>query len=97
MDFLDKVKTEFQRRCIVDLLAADPTDALNIHILSAALTNFGQDVQVDGMVSHTNWLVEAGLAEVVHGGPPIVLRVTDRGQAVAAGRIAVDGVARPMR
>ena len=95
--FTKKLKAEFQRRCIVDLLGEDPDFGHNIFILSEALADLGQDVQVDQMVAHANWLTEAGLVEIVHRTPPMVLRVTDRGRRVAAGKINVSGVARPIR
>lgn len=92
-----KVMTEVRRRYIVDLLGDDPDSGHNVHILCSALAEFGQDVLVDEMVAHANWLAEAGLVEFVHRGPPLVLRATDRGCAVADGKIRVSGVARPLR
>lgn len=94
---LKQAAVEFQRRCMIDLLAADPADAINTHILRDALAQFGQDVRADEMAALADWLAEAGLAEFVHKGPPLVLRVTARGEDVAAGRIHIDGVARPLR
>ena len=92
-----QLRAEYRRRCIVDLLGDDPDSGLNVHILSDALAELGEHVRVDEMVSHANWLAEAGLVEVVHRGTPLVLRVTNRGRHVAAGRINVSGVARPIR
>ena len=97
MSLLKRLKAEFQRRVIIDLLADDPTDALSVHLLSAALANFGQDVLIGEMIAHANWLAGEELVDVVHRGHPMVLRIADRGRAVAEGSIHVDGVARPMR
>ena len=95
--FTKKLKTEYQRRCIVDLLGEDPAFGHNVHILRSALAELGQDVQIDEMVAHANWLAEAGLVEFLSQYQPLVLRVTDRGRHVAAGKINVSGVARPIR
>ena len=92
-----QLKAEYQRRCIVDLLADDPDFGHNVHILCSALAELGQDVRVDEMVDHASWLAQAGLVEIVHRTPPMVVRVTDRGRHVAAGQINVSGVARPLR
>ena len=94
---MQQLKAEYRRRCIVDLLGDDPDSGLNVHILSDALAELGQDVRVDEMVAHASWLAEAGLVEFVHRDPPAVLRVTNRGRHVAKGKINVSGVARPIR
>ncbi|MDE0627424.1 MAG: hypothetical protein OXH99_13565 [Bryobacterales bacterium] len=92
-----QLKAEYQRRCTVDLLGEDSDDACNVHILCSALAELGQDVRVDEMVAHANWLAEAGLVEIVHRDPPMTVRATRRGHHVAVGDIDVRGVARPLR
>ena len=83
---MKQLQAEYQRRCIVDLLGEDPDFGHNVHILCDALADLGQDVQVDQMVAHANWLSEAGLVEIVHRTLRMVLRVAGRGRHVAAAR-----------
>ena len=92
MSSLDKVKTEYHRRLIVDVLGTDPDFPLNASILRGALAEFGQDVQVDQMAALAEWLAGAGLVTFVDRDPPVVLRLTDRGRDLAAGKISVSGV-----
>ena len=88
---------EFQRRVIIDLLAedhaADPAEALNVWILSAALADFGQDVTADQVDNQVDWLAGEGLVEIACELAPRTVRVTGKGTSVAAGKLAVEGVA----
>lgn len=88
---------EFQRRCIIDMLGQIPDTALNAYILRTALAEVGQDLQVDEIRAHAEWLAAAGLVRFVHRDPPVVLGATARGVDVAKGRIVVAGVADPIR
>ena len=88
-----EIRAEFQRRVIVDLLGDDPTAGVNLDILRSVLAEFGQDLRVDEILAHAEWLAEAGLVEFAHRDPPVVLRATARCVDVAKGRIVVAGVA----
>ena len=93
MNALQQLGDEFERRVIVDLLAAERGHGHNVQVLSDALARFGRDVPPGDVVDHANWLAEAGLVKIVRRDPPMVLRIAPRGEHVAEGRIAVDGVA----
>ncbi len=93
MNAAQRLAVEFERRVIVDLLAAERGHGHNVHVLSDALARFGRDVPAGDVVAHANWLAEAGLVTIVRRDPPMVLRIAARGEHVASGRIAVDGVA----
>ena len=93
MNRLQELAAEFQRRVIVDLLAGERGHGHNVHVLRHCLAEFGQDVSAGDVIGHANWLAEAELVEIVHRGPPMVLRIAERGTHVAAGRFQVDGVA----
>lgn len=90
---LDTLRREFQRRLIVDVLGTNPQLDLNVHILRGALADFREDVPIDALVGHAEWLAGSGLVKFVHREHPVILRLTDRGRDLAAGRISVEGVA----
>ena len=90
---IKEARAKFRRRVIIDLLADDPGGTLNVWILSSVLAEFGEDARAGEVVALADWLAEAELVEIVHRGPPMVLRIADRGERLAQGRIRVDGVA----
>ena len=94
MTFRERVK-RLRRLMVVQLLAQDPDNGHNIYILRSALADLAQNVTASEMASLADWLAAAGLVTFLTRDPPPVLRVTDQGLALAAGRIAVRGVARP--
>ena len=92
MNDVGRLRVEYRRRCIVDMLAKSPDDTLNAYILRSGMAELGEDVRADEMAALAEWLAGAGLVKFVHQGPPLVLRLTDRGRGLAAKRFHVDGV-----
>lgn len=95
MTFAER-RTEHRRRLVVQLLGEDSREPCNLHILSEALADLGQDVPIDRMVGIAEWLAEAGLLRVVERTPPTTVLLTARGRRLAEGRILVRGVADPL-
>ena len=92
MTRLEVLRVEYRRRLIVDMLGQSPDASLSTSIMRSGMADFGEDVRADEMTALADWLAAAGLVEFVHKGPPLVLRLTDRGRHLAAGRITADGV-----
>ena len=93
-----RATAERRRRIIVDVLAGDAPHAHNTAVLRACLGEFGENAGFEEMDDHAEWLAEAGLVEFTHKSSLVmVVRITDRGRELAAGRIEVDGVAPPIK
>ena len=92
MNQVERLRVEYRRRCIVDMLGKSPDHTLNANILRSGMAELGEDVRADDMAALAEWLAAAGLVEFAHRGPPLVLRLTARGLDVAAKRFNVDGV-----
>lgn len=90
---LSEIIDRDQRLRILQVLAEDRGHSHNAHILRSALAALGHDIRVDQVVALANWLAEAGLVEIASEGPPLVVRLTERGLDVAQGRAVVPGVA----
>ena len=95
----DQATAQRRRRMIVDLLDVDAQHAHSAYILSSALRDLGEgSACIEETEGHLEWLAGVGLIETASKEMPVTLaRITDRGRGVAAGRIAVEGVAPPIK
>ena len=94
MPVLQRAAIEYRRRVIIDVLDSERGHAHNVHVLSAVLAEFGEEVPTGEVDELLDWLVGEGLVEIACEWEPRTARVTEKGASVAAGRLAVEGVAR---
>jgi len=87
--------TEDRRLVILRVLAEDPGYSMNTSLLHAALGSLGHTCTRDQVATDTAWLKEQGLVDTQEAGPVTIVRLTGRGEDVAAGRTTVPGVRRP--
>ena len=86
---------ERRRLSALQLLAEAPEYSHNDAVLRAGLSAVGHPVSADALRADLAWLAEQGLAAVEAVGEVRVVRLTERGEDVAAGRARCPGVARP--
>lgn len=84
------------RRCaLLRFLNEDADYAMNTSILQDALAVIGHGVPRDVVNTDAAWLEEQGLVSCGYLGGIVVVKLTQRGAEVAAGRATVPGVKRP--
>ena len=90
-----QLQTENRRCAFLRFLNEDPDYSVNTSILQTALAHIGHGVSRDTVNGDAAWLEEQGLVcrEDLEG--IIVVKLTQRGADVAAGRAVVPGVKRP--
>lgn len=87
---------EHQRLCVLRLLSAAPTYALNDSILRGGLNDFGLGIGRDELRGMLTWLESNGLLTLAAPvETAIVARLTERGLDIAEGRAAYPGVHKP--
>lgn len=95
MSFAD-VLTEDRRLCLLRLLTQAPAASANTYVLHSALQAMGHSCSADQVATDVSWLAEQGLVTVEDLGKIRVVKLTARGDDVAAGRALVPGVKRPV-
>ncbi|EGJ49036.1 hypothetical protein [Desulfocurvibacter africanus] len=95
MSTFAQLVTEDRRLVILRVLSEDPGYATNTSLLHAALGTLGHNCTRDQVATDANWLQEQALVTVEPSGPVTLVRLTGRGEDVAAGRATVPGVRRP--
>jgi hypothetical protein len=95
MDF-SELLTEDRRLTLLRLLTAAPGAAANTYVLATGLRELGHACSGDQVEGDAVWLSEQGLVTVEDLGKARVVRLTQRGDDVAAGRARVPGVKRPV-
>ncbi|WP_027366945.1 hypothetical protein [Desulfocurvibacter africanus] len=95
MSTFAQLVTEDRRLVILRCLAEDPGYSMNTSLLHAALVSLGHNCTRDQVATDAGWLQEQGLVRVEPSGPVTLVRLTGRGEDVAAGRATVPGVRRP--
>ena len=84
------------RLAILQVLAADDVGEQNAPVLRAHLERYGHRVGRGRLADEAAWLEGERLVSLgVVGSRTLKLRITSRGEDVAAGRATVAGVARP--
>jgi len=78
------------------LLRGQPSYSANCSILRASLEERGIILSRDQVRNQATWLAEQGLATTREVGDYVVVTATERGLDVAAGRVVVHGVPRPL-
>ena len=85
-----------QRLAICELLQQDLGFSHNESVIKLALGMAGHNIGSDLVRNHINWLEEQGLVTVDRALPNTwVVRLTERGEDAALGRVRIEGVARP--
>ena len=85
-----------QRIAILRLLADQADYRASVSVLQDALDHVGHRVSRTEAIALAEWLRDAGLVTIADVSATIrVLELTQRGEDVARGRTAVDGVKRP--
>lgn len=90
-----QLHTENRRCAFLRFLNEDPDYSMNTSILQTALAHIGHGVSRDTVNGDAAWLEEQGLVSCEDLGGIIVVKLTQRGADVAAGRAVVPGVKRP--
>lgn len=90
-----QLQTENRRCAFLRFLADNADYAMNTSVLQSALEAIGHGVSRDVVNGDAAWLEEQGLASCEDLGGIIVVKLTQRGADVAAGRAVVPGVKRP--
>lgn len=83
------------RLVILRILSEIPGYRGNSSVIANLLDQFGHSVTRDQVKTELRWLEEQGLLTVDDAGSVLVATLAERGQDVANGRAAIDGVARP--
>lgn len=95
-----QVMTEDRRLVILRALDGSPERKANHFVLTTICGQMGHSVAHDVTLGDLAWLDDMGLCtrEVVHsaGGSITIAAITVRGADVAAGRVQVPGVKRPL-
>lgn len=87
---------EDRRLCFLRLLTQAPAASANTYVLHAALADMGHSCSADQVETDASWLSEQGLVTVDDLGKIRVVKLTARGDDVAAGRALVPGVKKPV-
>ena len=90
-----QLQTENRRFAFLRFLNEDPDYSMNTSVLQTALAHIGHGVSRDIVNGDAAWLEEQGLVSCEDLGGIIVVKLTQRGADVAAGRTVVPGVKRP--
>jgi hypothetical protein len=83
------------RLAILRFLADDSDYRLNTSVLEDALVAIGLDLTRGQIETECAWLEERDCVASERVGTVTVIRLTERGGDVAAGRVRVEGVKRP--
>ncbi|MHA7915510.1 VpaChn25_0724 family phage protein [Alloalcanivorax xenomutans] len=86
---------EDQRLVILRILCEMPAYSANSSVLAGLLRQYGHNASRDQVKTELHWLDEQGLAEVEDMDAVMLVKLTERGADVAAGRASVPGVRRP--
>ena len=87
--------TEDRRLVILRFLAEAQDYCLNTSVLQSVLASVGHCCSRDQVATDAAWLEEQGLVRSEAMGPVALVRLTARGEDVAAGRAVAPGVKRP--
>ena len=90
-----QLQAENRRCAFLRFLNEDPDYCMNTSVLQTALEAIGHGVSRDVVNGDAAWLEEQGLVTCDDLGGIIVVKLTQRGADVAAGRAVVPGVKRP--
>lgn len=91
---LHDLRREDLRRAILDVLATDAANPISDLLLRAAVEEAGCRAALDEVRAEMTWLAGRGYVCRTQGGSWMV-RLTERGLDVAAGRITPPGIRRP--
>lgn len=94
MNLFEEIQNQDQRFLILVSLIHMGFDG-NELMLKTALDAYGHRVSSDAMLAHLGFLEAVGLVELSKIGSITKAKLTGKGQDVAEGREAVDGVRRP--
>ncbi|MBI3445625.1 MAG: ArsR family transcriptional regulator [Magnetospirillum sp.] len=83
------------RLALLRYLHDDPDYCQNISVLGDLLTAIGFDMSRAELETMATWLSERDLVVLDKTGPVAMVRLTERGAGVVAGRVVVEGVKRP--
>lgn len=84
-----------QRLVILRLLSELPAYTSNSSVIAQLLSQFGHAMSRDQVKTEIWWLAEQGLLEVDEAESVLVVKLTERGADVVAGRTRVPGVKKP--
>lgn len=95
MSFKDHL-IEDMRLVVLRSLSEMPQYRLNSSVLHTFITRYGHSFSRDQLRTQLYWLVEQGLIKIEDDlGSVLVVKLTERGDDVAHGRITTHGVKRP--
>lgn len=95
MSFKDHL-IEDMRLVVLRSLSEMPQYRSNSSVLHSFITRYGHSFSRDQLRTQLHWLVEQGLIEIEDDlGNVLVVKLTERGDDVAHGRITTHGVKRP--
>lgn len=95
MTTLTDLRRQDLRRTILDVLATDAAHSISDLLLRAAAEEAGCRAALDEVRAEMTWLAGRGYVCRTDEGGTWMVRLTERGLDVAAGRITPDGVRRP--
>ena len=94
-EILQRKFAEDRRLVILRFLAEEPDYRMNTSLMCDALDVIGHRVSRDVVATDAAWLQDNGLVTMETLGHVTLLKLTERGADVAAGRATVPGVKRP--
>lgn len=94
MSYLDVIQAD-QRLLILQVLQQDADYSHNEHVLKRALGAFGHNISSDAVRTQLGWLEEQQLLSINRELGVWVIKLRNRGEDVALGRVQIHGVARP--